>query len=101
MQAAVVQSGGSTLIHAIDPYDKMKTHPDGTIYTKMDRVSDLASPRPLPPYSGYVLVNSWFKYTRVIDNYAAADVAWHIRKEDVRLRDRDSNCDHLAKYCGL
>ncbi|MFB6367924.1 IS701 family transposase, partial [Paenibacillus elgii] len=109
VQATVVQSGGLSLIHAIDLYDKTKSHPDGTAYTKIDRLCDKASTLPLPPHSGYVLVDSWFTCARVIDSYAAAgyyligglktnriiypqgirisvqDFARHIRKEDVCL----------------
>ncbi|MBJ6361635.1 IS701 family transposase [Paenibacillus sp. MAHUQ-46] len=109
VQATVVQSGGISLIHAIDPYDKTKTHPDGTVYTKIDRVCDMAATLPPPPHRGYVLVDSWFTCSRVMESYAAAgyhligglqtnriiypqgirisvqDFALHIRKEDVRL----------------
>lgn len=109
VQATVVQSSNTSLIHSIDLYDKTKTNPDGTVYTKIDHVCDMAAALPLPPYGGYALVDSWFTCTRVIDSYAAAgyhligglktnriiypqgirisiqDFAAHIRKEDVRL----------------
>jgi hypothetical protein len=97
------------LIHAIDLYDKTKTQLDGTVYTKIDYVCDMAATLPLPPHGGYVLVDSWFTCARVIDSYASAgyhligglktnriiypqgirisvkDFSTHIQKEDVRL----------------
>ncbi|OXM16400.1 IS701 family transposase [Paenibacillus herberti] len=109
VQATVVQSSDTSLIHSIDLYDKTKTNPDGTPYTKIDHVCEMAATLPLPPHGGYVLVDSWFTGTRVIDSYASAgyhligglktnriiypqgirisvqDFAAHIRKEDVRL----------------
>jgi hypothetical protein len=109
VQATVVQSGSASLIHSIDLYDNTKMHPDGTVYTKIDRVCDMATTLPLPTHGGYVLVDTWFTCARVIDSYAAAgyhligglktnrilypqgirisvkDFAVHIRKEDVRL----------------
>ncbi|MBJ6362343.1 transposase [Paenibacillus sp. MAHUQ-46] len=109
VQATVVQSNGISLIHSLDLYDKTNAHPDGTVYMKIDRLCDMASTLPLPPHSGYVLVDAWFTTTRVIDRYAAAgyhligglktnrilypqgirmsvqEFATHIRKEDVRL----------------
>lgn len=60
------------MIHSIDLYDKTKTHSDGTVYTKIDRVCDMAATLPLPPHSGYVLLDSWFTCPRVIDSYAVA-----------------------------
>jgi Transposase DDE domain len=109
VQATVVQSGDTSLIHSLDLYDKTKTHADGTVCTKIDHVCDSAATFPLPSHGGYVLVDSWFTCTRVIDSYAAAgyhligglktnrilypkgirisvqDFAAHIRKEDVRI----------------
>lgn len=109
VQATVVQSSSVSLIHSIDLYDKTKRHPDGTVYTKIDHVCDMATTLPLPPHGGYVLVDTWFTCARVIDSYATAgyhligglktnrilypqgirisvqDFAAHIRKEDVRL----------------
>jgi hypothetical protein len=109
VQATVVQSSDTSLIHAIDLYDKTKTHPDGTVYTKIDHLCDRAATLPLPPHGGYVLVDSWFTCARVIDSYSSAgyhligglktnriiypqgirisvqDFATHIQKKDVRL----------------
>jgi hypothetical protein len=109
VQATVLGCADLSLLHSIDLYHKTKTHPDGTVYTKIDRVCDMTATLPLPPHGGYVLVDSWFTCARVIDSYAAAryhligalktnrilypqgirtsvqDFATHIRKEDVRL----------------
>ncbi|GGF97937.1 hypothetical protein GCM10010913_19630 [Paenibacillus aceti] len=51
-------------------YDKTFTHPDGSAYTKIDRVCDQAQTLPLPPHRGYCLVDSWFTCPRVMDAYA-------------------------------
>ncbi len=109
VQATVVQSSDTSLIHHIDLYDKTKTHPDGRVYTKIDHVCDMAVTLPIPPYGGYALVDSWFTCARVIGSYPAVgyhligglktnriiypqgirisiqDFAAHMRKEDVRL----------------
>lgn len=106
-QATVVQSGGISLIHAMDLYDKKKPTPMARLQ-KIDHVCDRAATLPLPPHSGYVLVDSWFTCPRVIDSYTAAgyhligglktnrilypqgirisvqNFAQHISKEDVR-----------------
>ncbi|GGD78091.1 hypothetical protein GCM10010911_40120 [Paenibacillus nasutitermitis] len=50
----------------------MSTHPDGTVYTKIARICDMAGTLPLPSHGGYVLVDSLFTSSRVIDSYAAA-----------------------------
>lgn len=109
IQATVVGCTDLSLLHSMDLYDKTTTHPDGTVYTKIDRVCDMADFFPLPPHGGYVLVDSWFTCARVIDSYATAgyhligalktnriiypqgirisvqNFAAHIQKEDVRL----------------
>jgi len=124
LQAAVVQCAELSLIHSIDLYDKTNTHPDGTVYTKIDRVCDMATTLPLPPHGGYVLVDSWFTCSRVMDCYAAAgyhligalktnrilypqgirisvqDFAAHIRKEDVCLVTANGSSYWTYRYEG-
>lgn len=60
VQATVLECSNLSLIHSIDLYDKSITHPDGSVYSKIDRVCDLAQTLPLPPHGGYCLVDSWF-----------------------------------------
>lgn len=72
VQATIVQCGAAALIHSIDLYDRKKVHPDGSVYTKIDHVCDMAATMPLPPYEGYALVDSWFTCSRIIDSYATA-----------------------------
>lgn len=107
--ATMVQCEDPALIHSLDLYHTSNLHPDGKVYTKIDRVCDLAATMPLPPHGGYALVDSWFTCARVIEAYAVAgyhligalktnriiypqgirisvaDFAVHIQKEDVRL----------------
>jgi hypothetical protein len=109
VQAAVMACGDMALIHSIDLYDPTNIKPDGSVYTKIERVCDRAGTMRLPPHGGYALVDSWFTCPKVIDSCAAAgyhligglktnrilyphgirisvqDFASHIRKEDVRL----------------
>lgn len=56
VQAAVVQSSNTSLIHSIDLYDKTRMNPNGTVYTKIDRICDMAATLPVPPYVGYALI---------------------------------------------
>lgn len=124
VQATVLGCSDLSLIHSIDLYDKTFTHPDGTVYTKIDRVCDLAQTLPLPPHGGYCLVDSWFTCPRVMDAYAAAgyhvigalktnrilypqgirvsiqDFAQHIRKEDVRLVTVNDSSYWMYRYEG-
>lgn len=124
VQATVLGCSDLSLIHSIDLYDKSITHPDGSVYSKIDRVCDLAQTLPLPPHGGYCLVDSWFTCPRVMDAYAAAgyhvigalktnrilypqgirvsiqDFAQHIRKEDVRLVTVNGSSYWMYRYEG-
>jgi hypothetical protein len=124
VQAAVMACGDMALIHSIDLYDQTNIKPDGSVYTKIDRVCDMAGTMPLPPHGGYVLVDSWFTCPKVIDSCAAAgyhligglktnrilypqgirisvqDFASHIRKEDVRLVTVNGSSYWMYRYEG-
>ena len=64
VQATLVQCGDYSLIHDIRRYDKTKQ-------SKIDDACDLAKNMPIPPRSGYALVDSWYTCPKLINAYAA------------------------------
>jgi hypothetical protein len=93
VQAAVMACGDMALIHSIDLYDPTNIKPDGSVYTKIERVCDRAGTMPLPPHGGYALVDSWFTCPKVIDSCAAAGVSpdWWSQNESDSLSARHPN----------
>jgi len=72
VQATMIQCADTTWIHEIRRYDKAKTKADGTAYTKIDEVCDIADTMPTPPHKGYALVDAWYTCPKVINRYAKA-----------------------------
>ena len=64
VQATLVQCGEYSFIHDIHRYDKTKQ-------SKIDDACELAETMPIPPKSGYVLVDSWYTCPKLINAYAA------------------------------
>ncbi|UOF91515.1 IS701 family transposase [Fodinisporobacter ferrooxydans] len=63
VQATIVQCGEHSLIHDIHRYDKSSQ-------SKIDDACDLAKTMPIPPYSGYALVDSWYTCPKLMNTYA-------------------------------
>ncbi|ACL22100.1 IS701-like element ISDha16 family transposase [Desulfitobacterium hafniense] len=64
VQATLVQCGDHSLIHDVHQYDKTKL-------SKIDDACELAKTMPIPPKSGYALVDSWYTCAKLINTYAA------------------------------
>ncbi|TWH56975.1 DDE family transposase [Desulfitobacterium sp. LBE] len=64
VQATLVQCGNHSLIHTIHRYDKTKQ-------SKIDDACELAKTMPIPPKSGYALVDSWYTCSKLMNTYAA------------------------------
>lgn len=64
VQATLVQCGEHSLIYEIDRYDKTKQ-------SKIDDACNLTKTMPIPPKSGYALVDSWYTCPKLINAYAA------------------------------
>lgn len=67
VQATLVQCGEHSLIHHIQRYDKTKQ-------SKIDDACELAKTMPIPPKSGYALVDSWYTCPKLMNDYAAKGI---------------------------
>lgn len=69
LQATIVQCGNHSLIHKVQRYDKSKQ-------SKIDDACEVAKTMPIPPNSGYALVDSWYTCSKLINTYAA--IGYHL-----------------------